>query len=349
MFIGKNVPISLCLICLSSLGCSLESANRAITKGIIGEDDREPVDTPSFARLIGRISIGETTCTAFASAINEITTASHCLPADENFDATTAKFSSADGTPYALKEIQLLDARKDIAVFKTTENLPSYFERSPLLGGPLMLVAVDPQTGALTADRSCEYEKSIESAGAIVHSCDSVPGESGAPLLQDGKVVGVHVGYKESLDRNVAFDLRRIDDDNVDMLSLELREEGCHSRVHVRGGIKGHSRAHVRDCVPDVPSLDEIIHGLIKDIAQKVSGDIAAQAKREGWNKTNCVVVGSGAILLPAATYIAPACAASGFITAGIGVPACVTSVSGAIVAATCTQLCTDRQLSDCK
>lgn len=334
---------------LTSLACSPQSGSPSVAKAIIGEDNREPATNPSLARLIGRISIGETTCTAFASASNEITTASHCLPIDEKFDATSAKFSSADGKLYALTELLLLDALKDIAIFKTAENLPSYFERAPLLGGSLMLVAVDPKTGGLTADRSCQYEKTIESAGAIVHSCDSVPGESGAPLLQDGKVVGVHVGYKESLDRNIAFDLRRIDDDTVDMLSLELRKEGCHSRVHVRGGIKGHSRTHVRDCVPDVPSPADIIKDIVDKVAQNVSGDVAAQAQREGWNKTNCAVVGTGAILIPAATYIAPACAASGFITGGIGVPACVSAVSGAVVTATCTQLCTDKRLSDCQ
>jgi hypothetical protein len=334
---------------LSLLSCSLEAGSPAFTKAIIGEDDREPANDISFAPLIGRVSIGEISCTAFAVASDEIMTASHCLPADGNFDATTAKFIAADRASYGLTELLLLDARKDIAVLKTAQRFPSYFERAPLMGGSLMLVAFDPATGGLAADRSCEYEKTIESAGAIVHSCDSVPGESGAPLLQDGKVVGVHVGYKESLDRNIAFDLRRIDDDTVDMLSLELRKEGCHSRVHVRGGIRGHSRAHVRDCVPDVPSPGELINGIVSDIARKVSLDVAAQAERDGWNTTNCAVVGSGAILLPAATYIAPACAASGFITGGMGVPACVTTVSGAIVAATCTQLCTDRHLSDCK
>ena len=349
MVVGRNIWISVGFICLSSLACSIESGTQSITKAIIGDDDREPSNNPSFASIIGQISVGETTCTAFASASNEITTASHCLPEDENFDAAAAKFSTAEGTPYDLTELLLLDARKDIAVFRTAKNFPTYFERAAILGGSLMLVAIDPKTGLLNADRSCDYEKNIESAGAIVHSCDSIPGESGAPLLQDGRVVGLHLGYKESIDRNVAFDLRRLDDDTVDMLSLELRQDGCHSRVHVRGGIKGHSRAHVRDCAPDVPSPSDLINGLVHDIAQKIARELSTKAERDGWNKTNCAVVGSGAILLPAATYIAPACAGSGFITAGMGVPTCVASVSGAIVAATCTQLCSDKRLADCK
>jgi len=88
---------------------------------------------------------------------------------------------------------------------------------------------------------------------------------------------------------------------------------------------------------------------LTATVARQVAGAVVAQAERDGWTKTSCATVGAAAILLPAATYIAPLCAASGFITAGIGVPACVTSVSGGIVAATCIELCQERRLEDCK
>lgn len=106
------------------------------------------------------------------------------------------------------------------------------------------------------------------------------------------------------------------------------------------------------DALKDVAkSLDpsRLFNDLVSSIANKIVPDVAAQAKSGGWTTLNCAAVGSGAILLPAATYIAPACAASAFITAGMGTPACVTAVSSSIVAATCVSLCETKNLSDCR
>jgi hypothetical protein len=94
---------------------------------------------------------------------------------------------------------------------------------------------------------------------------------------------------------------------------------------------------------------NSVVDGVTHDVAARVAPQVAAKAESEGWTKESCGAVGAGAILLPAATYIAPTCAASAFITAGVGVPVCVTTVSGAIVAAVCIQLCADHHLQDCK
>jgi hypothetical protein len=333
--------MSLGLVFAATLACTGPDGSPNFVKAIIGEDNRQPTADSALARLIGQLKVGETTCTAFASASNEITTAGHCVSLDDNFQPSAATFKAADGTSYDLTELILLDAKKDIAVFKVQQQFPTYLRQSPLLGGSLSLAAIDPNTGILTSDRTCNYEKTIGSAGAIVHSCDTVPGESGAPLMQDGNVVGVHVGYKESLDRNVAFDLRRLNDETVDMLSLDLRKEGCHSRAHVRGGFGGHVRAHVRDCLPDLPSIDEIkaniVHGTAKILASQ-SG---------AWTTTSCKDLWKGVVLGAIALSAESMCggASSGVCAASGGALA----LGGGLVEAVCTQLCQDHQLEDCK
>jgi len=92
-----------------------------------------------------------------------------------------------------------------------------------------------------------------------------------------------------------------------------------------------------------------LVDGITHDVANQVLPQVADKARSEGWTTSNCGVVGLGAILLPAAIYIAPTCAASAYITAGIGATVCVSGVSGAIVSAVCIELCDQRVLRDCK
>lgn len=92
-----------------------------------------------------------------------------------------------------------------------------------------------------------------------------------------------------------------------------------------------------------------LVDGITHDVANQITPQVAAKAKSEGWTKENCGVVGLGAILLPAALYIAPTCAASAYITAGIGTTVCVSGVSGAIVGAVCIELCDQHVLRDCQ
>ncbi len=341
MLSNNLFSMNLGLILAATMACTGPNNSSTVVKAIIGENNRQPTTDSTLARLIGRLKVGETTCTAFASASNEITTAGHCVSLGENFEPSAATFKVADGTSYDLTELILLDAKKDIAVFKTQKQFPSYLRQAPLLGGALSLASIDPNTGNFTSDRTCHYEKTIGSAGAIVHSCDTVPGESGAPLMQDGNVVGVHVGYKESLDRNVAFDLRRLNDETVDMLSLELRKEGCHSRAHVRGGIGGHARAHVRDCVPDLPSLDEIKANIVTGTTKILAGQSG------GWTTASCKDIWKGVVAGAIAITAESMCggASSGVCAASGGALA----LGGGLVEAVCTQLCQDHHLQDCK
>jgi hypothetical protein len=156
------------------------------------------------------------------------------------------------------------------------------------------------------------------------------------PIIQNGKVVGIHLGYQEKVDRNVAFDLAKLWDEKVDVAAVGITDEclfDCHIRVPT----------------PSLPNMGDVVNGIVNSIKRDIAGAVAEQAVKGGWTTDNCPVVGAGAILLPAAAYIAPPCAASAFITAGIGTPACVAAVSGAIVGAVCYSLCEDHRLSDCK
>ena len=154
--------------------------------------------------------------------------------------------------------------------------------------------------------------------------------------MQYGKVVGIHLGYQGGVDRNVAFDVTRINDDSVDVATVGIKDECIFD-------------CHIRNVIPNIPSPSELFDGVVKSLTGTVSGAVAEKADSSGWNKANCAVVGSGAILLAAGTVTGPACLAAGVATAGIGMGVCIAAVNTAMVAATCVQLCADHHLSDCK
>lgn len=335
--LNRLISMSLCQLVLACTSAPASQVN-----AIIGQDNRQPEDRSLYLETIGRINIGETTCNAFASGENEITTAAHCMALDTVPEVSEISFTAANGQRYEVSDIELLDARKDLARLVTKTAFGRWLERASLQGGGLTLVAVDPTSGSLLSDRSCSLEQERPAAGVFLHSCDTVPGESGAPVLQDGKYVGVHLGYKALVDRNVAFDITKDQDETVDVLSLEYKKEGCHSRVHIRGR---HSRGHVRDCTPEVPAPD--FSWAISAVAKPISDQLSAQARNDGWTTGTCTAVAAGAVGAISAGYGAAICAA-----ANVAAPACVAflAASGpAIVAATCAQLCTDRHLADCR
>lgn len=311
-------------------------------KAIIGDDNRQSEDRSFYRETIGRIKVGETTCNAFATGQNEITTAAHCVATDKLPEITSISFKTAGGENYEISSINLFDAKKDLARLTTKTPFKRWLERKPLEGGNLILTAVDTDTGLLLSDRNCVYEKERPEAGVFLHSCDTVPGTSGAPVIQDEKYVGVHIGYKKSVDRNIAFDISKDQDETVDILSLDFQKEGCHSRIHVRGG---HSRAHVRDCTPEIPKPD--FSWAIKAVAKPIADNISSRASNDGWTKESCeklaedvikaVAVGFGPAICTAANFAAPACVA--FLAAS----------GAAIKFATCKQLCVDKHLADCR
>jgi len=321
---------------LAFSGCSQKQDQSSKAKAILGESSRLlPTDNPTLRSTVGYLLTSDgSRCTAFVTGEKEITTAAHCRGKNADAGKIDATFTRLDGKNIHLSKVTRLETKKDYLVLESDESFSSKLEVSLLSGQNVSIVGYDFDKGNLYTQENCTVDRRLDSAGVFLHSCDSLSGFSGGPILQNGKVVGLHIGYQEKVDRNVAFDFAKLWDDSVDVAEVGVKDE-CLFDCHIR--------------MPKPPSLSDIFGGLTNSIKGNIAADVANQAQEGGWTRTSCPVVGAGAILLPAATYIAPACAASGFITAGIGVPACVGAVSGSIVGAVCYTLCDDHRLADCK
>jgi hypothetical protein len=99
----------------------------------------------------------------------------------------------------------------------------------------------------LDVQDSCRFDQDYDAAGVFSYDCETKGHYSGAPLLENGKVIGIHLGFKPKIDRRVAFDLKNLQNEKSDILEVEYLKEGCHMRTSI--GV-GHTRAHVRGCDP---------------------------------------------------------------------------------------------------
>ena len=332
-----EILISLALALMG--GCGRKTEGKSHTEAILGDLGHLTLNNDThIRRTVGALVTSDgVQCSGFVTGTNEITTAAHCRGKDADGAKIDATFTTGDGDSVHISTVKQIETKKDYLVLTADHDFSDRLEYGPVSDDGISIVGYDFTLKNLQSQSGCKVDRKIDTAGVFLHSCDSAPGFSGGPVMQNGHVVGIHLGYQAKVDRNAALDIAKINDDRIDVATVGITDECLFD-------------CHIRNVIPtSLPSVGDIVGGIVKSMTSQVAGAVAEQADKGGWNTANCAAVGGGAILLPAGTYIAPACAASGFITAGIGVPACVASVSGSIVAAVCVQLCSDHHLSDCK
>ena len=127
--------------------------------------------------------------------------------------------------------------------------------------GLLKIVSYDQDSASVVVSPGCTKDQNIDVAGVFLHNCTTKGHSSGSPVLEDNKVVGIHLGYNKKLDRKIAYDFQYLQQKNTDILEIAIQKESCHSRAHYRGGVFGHKRAHVRGCEPKITNpVTEILN-----------------------------------------------------------------------------------------
>lgn len=91
--------------------------------------------------------------------------------------------------------------------------------------------------------------------------------------------------------------------------------------------------------------------GVVDNMAHMVASNTAVVDAAKGWTTSTCVASGSALIIAISAGYGALICSTIGASTLGVGLASCAIFLGASgtlIVGATCSQLCTDKHLSDC-
>ena len=224
---------------ISAVACESESRHvnsDSETKEIIEGDDRKTEQDGRLRSLIGELQLPSSVCTAFVSGPQEITTALHCIPNDESFPSAESfkniVFVTASGASTQIAAAKVVNPKKDYLVLTTTTAFSDYLEQGEAKTQNIKLIGYDrTQSQSELFSSDCRIEQRIAGAGAFSHSCDTISGMSGSPMLEGNIVVGLHLGYQEKIDRNAALDLSQLADDPTDVRVLGISNEfGVHFR-----------------------------------------------------------------------------------------------------------------------
>lgn len=180
-------------------GCGQREKYTSSLTQVIGTDTRSAAPL-QYAETIGTLNFGEfQTCSAFMSAPNVISTANHCSPMEDALDHYS--FLTQSGKRFKLKK-KINTNYKNLSSFETVESAGLFLESAQFARGiPLETVSYSATKKRYL--RATALQAQLTTQG-ILHQLDTEPGSSGAPILQNGKVVAVHDGAIANSEDNYA-------------------------------------------------------------------------------------------------------------------------------------------------
>jgi hypothetical protein len=190
------------------------SANAAT----VGDDDKVQLVQASFAAQqlappVVRLSIQTSGayCTGFLVTSDLVLTNEHCIANDADALSTTVDFKYERPQPLPkhrmrVVKLEALDPGLDYALLRLQGKAPSEYgrlriDRATLLTTATTLIVIQHPGGSrkMVAERNCGVSAlDVPGVGPGVldfgHSCDTLQGSSGAPVLASagGRVVGLH-------------------------------------------------------------------------------------------------------------------------------------------------------------
>lgn len=188
---------------ITLFSCSQQEESRYESTAIIGQLDLQTINIQEYSQKVGSLSDGKSKCTAFLSGPSEVSTAGHCV---ENADFASLRFKLENtNKTYPVKLIRHY-RNADFALLEVDGIFESYFSFGEVKDGNSSIVGFNYEKNELASHVNCRISKDANYRGLLVHSCDSLPGMSGAPILQNGKIVGIHLGSLPLKDANGALD-----------------------------------------------------------------------------------------------------------------------------------------------
>lgn len=222
--------VSVVCICSFIVSCNPDEGGApSQVLQIVGDDNRTQLSDKTMRTALGAFLIdGQASCTAFATSSLQVVTAAHCykgVEADQKYS-----FKTDDGV-FALQLKQLIE-NADVAIFELEYDVLQNFYEVSMMPPQTTRSSSEgverPLTQLVSVDiESMEYlitetgymrnfgDQGGESSGIYLHTLDTLPGSSGSPILQNGKVVAVHLGSIGDSD-NYAVGYSRLNSINLD-------------------------------------------------------------------------------------------------------------------------------------
>lgn len=352
-----------CLAVSMASGC-MDQNNTSKPNSIIGEDERSSRADMSadFVSTLGIVDLGDRSCQGFVIATQQIMTAAHCL--DKQTDVLKdMKFVLYNGHSTQVTHVVKIDARKDVAILAVERQFSQLLPVAQLnVNRELSMTAIDPLTAEVKYSK-CRVDSHDEARGAVFYSCDTTPGYSGTAVLQNDRVVAIHVGYSKELNQNVASDLSiRVDSQTSirDLAKLNV-EWGPHIRIptpHVplpnfpdaglSDALKGIS-THAQDTIKNLLSGIDIGNWHSKvDAAMAARVDDEIDEKGGELTNSNC----EAKLAQDVNSIIAPVCALVTVALTPVAGGTCLAygeAGAAAAIATGCRTACYEHKLKGCE
>jgi V8-like Glu-specific endopeptidase len=357
------------LVIASLLGCTIQNSEPTKTSALIGKDDRQAVPATDSSRLaIGQF--GKGLCTGFFSGPNTITAASHCV---KNLKSNElGHLETVDGSRYRIQKIISLNLTNDVATLSTIDSNPKFLASGSINpSAPAELIGWDSFSKDFKLSKTPILSPQSASQGLFTHELDTEGGNSGSPILQDGKVIGMHLGWvgtksnpnsstanqsieKATVVRNIAVNLTECDSANLRAIGSALNLEckwDCSKKCCKR--IAGH-----KVCEPTCKTACETHNGgcdaadeaarlakiLEKKLVKEVAEAVEATTPKSSWTYGDCDGTGARVIVAGAGAVVAEKiCGGSSAGLCAGGGAATVAAIHSLV----CKQLCVDGHITE--
>lgn len=268
------------------------------TQSVIGNDDRRVERNLQILSKVGTLDLkGQPICTAFASGQNNVTTAGHCFSETPDSNHYTV---TIDNRIYPVKEIKI--ASKSDTASLIVQGVEEYFEAAEVEENEEATVVVfSIEDGKVMSAKGEKLSRTVNPS-FLNYQNDTISGSSGAPILQNNKVVGIHLGTiaKHSTDST---------DINFGVVLNEIQTADV-------------AREHY---VPECHSLNPFCGGGVLDFGQST---VAVCGVNMSVPTVSYALCAANAYLLPAGCTLGTAISAGGICAVNITLVAAACSVS---------------------
>jgi V8-like Glu-specific endopeptidase len=209
-------------VLLPLYACASGTPSESQTQAVIGANDLKNETNQELLGKIGELTDGQTHCSAFLTDTSEIATAAHCV---ESKKISTFSFRTMNSPLKYKVKVKNINSNIDIAVLSVEGKFRQKLEFGEVREDKIKLVGYDTQKKTLVTHENCDVSRDFSRPGILSHTCDSFQGMSGGVLLQQGRVVGIHLGSLKNQKTNVALEAKFTKDQNLKINRQEITAE----------------------------------------------------------------------------------------------------------------------------